>query len=208
MMRTPKWPWWSLLLLTAGMGCNGDSARTNELVQENSALREKLHASEAKILSQDQLLGELRSALQKLTDLGEKRSTSLYYTDRIEIGDLSAGMDLDDQLGDEGVVIYLQLYDQTGDEFKAAGAISVHLLDWANADDPQLIGKYQFDVEQARDNWFGRLLTYHYRLRCPWQELRPTGRELQARVTFTDYLTGNTLQAQKTITITPTPAAN
>jgi len=66
-----------------------------------------------------------------------------------------------------------------------------------------LIGSYEYDVDQAKELWFGRMLTYHYKIECLWQERPPAGRSVRVSVRFLDYLTGSVLQASADLEVTP-----
>lgn len=155
--------------------------------------------------AQDQQIALLNKAMETISKLGERRINKLYFASRWEIDSRSGGADYDDQPGDDGVTLYLNLFDQDGHRFKAAGDIEVWLYDLNDPARPEQIGRSYYDVDQTKELWYGRLLTYHFKVKCPWQERRPSGRKVFVRVNFLDYLTGAALQDSREFEITPPP---
>ena len=187
-------------------GCNGSTDDIAALQRQASDLRRENRSLVTTTEEQARKISELTEKVTFLTALGENRLHRLYKTAKVEIADLSSGVDSDGQLGHDGVTLYVNLFDQDGHIFKAAGDIDIHIYDLSNPGSPQIVADLAFDVDQAKAHWHGRLLTYHYRFECPWEHGRPSGRSVTAKVTFRDYLTGTTLEHTKTIDIVPTPA--
>jgi hypothetical protein len=93
--------------------------------------------------------------------------------------------------------VYVVPTDQTGDELKAAGSFVVELFDLNKTSD-NLVGRWEFNHDQARQSWLGSALLYEYVLTCPWQR-PPEHSELTLKVTFQDELTGRQFATQKVV---------
>jgi len=124
---------------------------------------------------------------------------------RLEIEKLSGGEDYDGQPGDDGVTVYLKPLDKVGDIVKALGDIRIQLYDLANPPGRNLVGEYHFPAKTVGDKWHGKLMTYHYTLKCPWQRGAPEHSEITIRAVFRDYLTGHVMSTQTTCTVRPPP---
>ena len=184
-------------------GCAGPAEQIADLNRQISTLQSTNRKLVANLEAQDKEIEKLKEANQILGDLKETRLDKLYSAKTITIDRLSGGLNIDGEIGDEGVVVYASLYDQEGHKFKAAGAIDVFVSDLSNPRAPELIASYEYDVDQAKELWFGRMLTYHYKIECLWQERPPAGRSVRVSVRFLDYLTGSVLQASADLKVTP-----
>ena len=184
-------------------GCQGPAERIGELNRQIATLQSTNRKHVANLEAQDKEIEKLKEANQILGDLKETRLDKLYSAKTITIDRLSGGLNTDGVIGDEGVVVYASLYDQEGHKFKAAGAIDVFVYDLSNPRDPQRIATYEYDVDQTKELWFARMLTYHYKIECLWQQRPPAGRSVRVSVRFLDYLTGNVLQASADLEVTP-----
>jgi len=129
----------------------------------------------------------------------------VFYPVRLEIEKLSGGEDYDGQPGDDGVTVYLRPLDKAGDVVKALGVIRIQLYDLANPPGRNLLGEYDFPAKTVGNEWRGKLWTYHYTLKCPWQHGPPEHSEVTIRAVFQDYLTGHVMSAQTTCTVRPPP---
>lgn len=192
-------------------GCEGPAKHIADLNRQIATLQSTNRKHVANLEAQDKEIEKLKEANQILGDLKETRLDKLYSAKTITIDRLSGGLNIDGEIGDEGVVVYASLYDQDGHKFKAAGAIDVFVYDLSNPRAPELIASYEYDVDQAKELWFGRMLTYHYKIECLWQQRPPAGRSVRVSVRFLDYLTGSVLQAFADLEVTPplaSPPAN
>jgi hypothetical protein len=88
-----------------------------------------------------------------------------------------------------------------------AGDIRVELYALAAPSDQTRIGVYEFPHDKAAELWYGKLLTDHYTLRCPWQAGPPAHPEITIRATFVDFLTKRVLTAQASATVRLPPEA-
>jgi len=184
-------------------GCAGPAEQIADLNRQIATLQSTNRKQVANLEAQDKQIEKLKEANQILGDLKETRLDKLYSAQKITIDRLSGGLNVDGEIGDEGVVVYASLYDQAGHKFKAAGAIDVFVYDLSNPRAPELIASYEYDVDQTKMLWFGRMLTYHYKIECLWQKRPPAGRSVRVSVRFLDYLTGSGLQASADLEITP-----
>lgn len=194
----------ALVGITAG-GCNGparDRLRTlqqtvDELTQENARLQRQGLAQEAQI-------ADLEAQVETLQGLGPDRLDSLFVVARIELASLTGGAEYDDIPGDDGVTVYLRPLDADGHVLKAAGEITVELLDTNEPGAPKSLGLYVHnDAHQLRKLWHGGFLTNHYSIKCPWDPAvgPPTNREVTVKATFYDFLTGKRCTATRVVQI-------
>lgn len=139
--------------------------------------------------------------------LPPERLDNLFTTHGIALGRLTGGADLDRQKpGDEGLKVYATPIDQQGQKLKAAGSFVVEAFDLAAPGDNR-VGRWAFDVKQARDAWNGMLLQYGYVLTLPWQQKPPAHGDVTLKVTFTDELTGRSFTQQKVVKVNLPPGS-
>ena len=135
--------------------------------------------------------------IRVLQRLGEGRMEKLFHVRRIALGRYTGGADLDGVEGDDGIKVYLRPIDQEGSVVKTAGEVRIGLFDLAADPQDNLIGEYEFTVEQVSKQWSGGFMAYHFSFECPWKLAPPARDEITVRVQFTDYLTGKVFTAQK-----------
>jgi hypothetical protein len=138
-----------------------------------------------------------KAQITRLQSMGARRLDLLNPAARIEIDRLSGGYDEDGLPGDEGVLVYVKTIDAEGDVIKAAGEIEIQLWNLAASGEELLIGQYVLDAVHARKRWYGKFMTYHYTIRCPWRAEPPRHDEVTVRVLFTDYVSGEVLRDQR-----------
>jgi hypothetical protein len=147
-------------------------------------------------------IGRQNQQIATLQHLGDKRLEKLYYVTDLELGRRSGGIDRDGQAGDDAVIVYLQPVDREGAVIKAAGDVTIQLYDLANPPAENLIGEYHWSVDELGQTWAGGFLgSSQFSLLCPWPDGPPAHGQITIRATFTDYLTGRTFTAQKTVTV-------
>ena len=98
--------------------------------------------------------------------------------------------------------MYLRPLDADGAVVKASGRIAIQLLDNSVLGSPRVVGVYVFDdIKALRKMWYGMLGTQHYTVRCPFPPgaTLPESRKLLVSAAFVDFLTGQTLTADKEI---------
>ncbi|MEK7710711.1 MAG: hypothetical protein AAB341_02350 [Planctomycetota bacterium] len=197
----------STILVVAGASClaalacrsPGEWAR---LVKENQSLREDKARLERSVSDRDGTITSLHLQIDNLKGFGADRPTDAFAPIKLEIASLSGGANYDGQPGDDGVTVYLRPLDADGDVVKASGRIAIQLLDNSVLGSPRVVGVYVFDdIKALRKMWYGMLGTQHYTVRCPFPPgaTLPESRKLLVSAAFVDFLTGQTLTADKEI---------
>jgi hypothetical protein len=130
----------------------------------------------------------------------------LVTTHGIRLGKLTGGENpIPETPGDKGIKVYIIPYDDIAEEIKSSGTITIEMFDLA-AKEPR-IGKWYFDLEQARQNWYGQfLIDYYYSMFLPWQTV-PQHPDVTVKVTFVDELTKLPFSTQQVVHVMLPPAA-
>jgi hypothetical protein len=186
-------------LAAAACRSPGEWAR---LVKENQSLREDKARLERSVSDRDGTITSLHRQIDNLTSFGADRPVDAFAPIKLEIASLSGGANYDDQPGDNGVTVYLRPLDADGDVVKAPGRITIQLLDNSVLGSPRVVGIYVFDdIKELRKMWYGLLGTQHYTVRCPFPPgaTLPESRKLLVSAAFVDFLTGQTLTADKEV---------
>ena len=190
----------AMVLAAAAVGCG--PSQVEILQTEVRALERQVEDLEATKQTLTADVAERDQRIETLLHLGDKRLEKIVTVDDISLGRWSGGYDSDGEPGDEGVKIYLSCKDDEGTTLKAAGAVSVRLVNvMADSDEEFLIGEYEWTVDELAKRWSSGVVGSHYSLECPWTDGPPTHREVTMRVEFVDYLTGKTFTAQRVGTI-------
>jgi hypothetical protein len=200
--RNLNWTWWTarvggLIFLAAG--CNTVPAeKFQETQRELQLAQERAAKLEQQIAEEQQTNRQLQGQLARMRGLNRPEMLEELVTPvRIELANLSGAYDTDGQPGDDGLVLYVQPSDRDGHVIKAAGTIKVTVLDPLCPPNRNVVAQYNFDVPTTRKMWYGRLMTQHFTVRCPWPAGQvPIHDELLAHVVFTDLLTGRTMTAE------------
>ncbi len=187
----------SAVLLSLSGGCLEPSDKGTSESSQVLILRQRIGQLERDQVTLAEENNTLNHQVDELLRLGTKRLELLNAPVRIEIERMSGGYDDDKVVGDDGVVVYLRPFDSVGDVIKATGDIEIQLWDLAGTPDEVLVGQYFLDAEHAREHWYGRLITNHYTIKCPWRSEPPRHNEITIRVLFTDYITGKVLTDQR-----------
>ncbi|MCG3125751.1 MAG: hypothetical protein CHACPFDD_00577 [Phycisphaerae bacterium] len=167
-----------------------------ELRQQVARQASELEQKSNQLAACEATVKELRARVLRAQGFDPKRLEKLCYPTDLRLARLTGGYDADGQPGDEGVMVYLQPLDRVGDVVKAAGEIRIQLFDLAAPEGEQLVGEYLFDVDETAKLWYGKLMTQHFTLKCPWKTRRPAHGDLTVRATFVDYFTTNVLSTQ------------
>jgi hypothetical protein len=100
---------------------------------------------------------------------------------------LTRPLDRDDQPGDEILNVVLTPHDADGESVKLPGGLRLELLDLSRTDGERTVASWDFDAEQAREQWHSGFIATGYRFELPWPESAPTGKLLLlARLTTHD----------------------
>ena len=144
---------------------------------------------------------ELEGQVETLRQLGDKRLDLLYKVQRIKLGSVTGGVNLDGKCGDDGVKAAIAPVDQHGSVLKVAGAVKVQVFDLAEREGARLVAECERDANTAAAAWYGGVFGGYYGLSCPWRSGPPAHDELTVRAEFTEYLTGKTFTAQKVVKV-------
>lgn len=180
------------------LGCDTIPAEEFRTVQrESQAAKEQAGQLEQQLAAEQKTNRNLQEQLATVRGMDRATVDQLIVPVRIELASQSGGYNTDGKPGDDGVVLYVQPIDKDGHVIKAAGSISVTLLDLSEPSRPVVISEYDFDVPTTRTLWYGRFMTNHFTVRCPWPPSGPPlADEVTAHIEFTDLLTGRVLTAQ------------
>lgn len=190
---------WTVAFVAAG--CGSPNRANIELRKQIQQFQDQVHTLQVQHQSDQRTIQGLRDRGGSLQTLPSARLEQLFTTHGIELGRLTGGTGLNPaKPGDEGFVVYAIPLDQSGEKLKAAGSFDVEAFDLADAKDP-LLGRWHFDLQQARAAWTGMLLQYGYVLSCPWQKRIPRHRDVTIKVTFLDALTQTPFTAQRVIRV-------
>jgi hypothetical protein len=181
-------------------GCSRPVRANIMLRKEKQALQAEIESLHRQHEADIATIRELQSLATTAPALPQSQLQRLFTVHGLEFGRLTGGLDLNpDQPGDEGVAVYVVPTDQSGQPLKAAGAFVVEIFDLAQGRQ-SLIGHCDYDVDQARANWFGRAMLYTYVLKCHWDR-PPSQPSVTVRVTFTDELTRRQFVAKRDLVI-------
>lgn len=188
-------------------GC--EAGRTEaflEAQREAQALREQVNQLETQLTAEQQTVRGLQKRLATMRGMEPDLLDQLITPVRIELAGQSGTYTTPGAPEDTGIVLYVQPMDEDGHVIKAAGSFLVTLLDLSDPSNPSAVATYEFDVPTTRELWFGRFLTNHFTLRCPWPPSGPPPiDEITARIEFTVLLTGQVLIAQERFEIKRPP---
>jgi hypothetical protein len=194
----------ALVALVAG-GCVAGGG--TDLERENSRLRESLATRDHELSASQAALAECQQRLTQARAIKPEQLKHIYYPERLEIASLSGGENYDDKPGDDGVTVYLRPVDRDGDIVKVAGDIRIELYDLAVQTGQNRIAECFVPYDRARELWYGKFMTNHYTIRCPWPGAPPQHPDITVRATFVDYLTQRVITAQTVVRVNLSPAA-
>lgn len=185
-------------------GCGTPNQANIELRKQNQELQERLGQLQRQHDTDANQIAGLQSRIPTEPTLPVDELAKLYTTHGIKFGRLTGGFPIDaTKPGDQGLKVYVIPFDQSGQQLKAAGTITIEAFDLA-AKDPRL-GKWEFDLEAAKANWYGEfLLDYYYAVVCPWQTM-PEHPDITIKATFVDELTKLPFTTQKVVHVALQP---
>jgi len=187
----------SFLLFLAGCGIGTErktpeELRAEKLQQEKASLKGDVEQHRVQI-------EQLRAQIRELSALKDKPNNP-YELTSLRIAKISNFFDKDRDGIQETLVVYVQPIDTEGDVVKAAGTVSVQLWNLNNPNGQALLGQWKVEPAELRKLWFNSLAITSYRLTFARPDAVGVFSEpLTLRVTFTDYLTGETFLAQQVI---------
>jgi len=187
----------SFLLFLAGCGIGTErktpeELRAEKLQQEKASLKGDVEQHRVQI-------EQLRAQIRELSALKDKPNNP-YELTSLRNAKISHFFDKDRDGIQETLVVYVQPIDTEGDVVKAAGTVSVQLWNLNNPNGQALLGQWKVEPAELRKLWFNSLAITSYRLTFDRPDAVGVFSEpLTLRVTFTDYLTGETFLAQQVI---------
>jgi len=165
-------------------------AERDRAVEQARTLRLEVEALRGRLARSEKQVADLQA-------LGADRLSKLNRVQRIRLGSHTGGIDLDGRPGDDAVRVFIEPIDQHGSVIKAAGSVTVRILDAAAERNRILLSEHRFDADRTAAGWSSGLLSTHYRFTCPWGADPPKRDSLTVHVAFLDHLTGKTFEAQK-----------
>jgi hypothetical protein len=193
-------------LLLAGGCFDPDQALQSEHERRN--FEERIGRLEKDLVARDDVIRRQARQIQVLQGFdNEERLAQVPHAVRIEIDPLTGGYDEDRRPGDDGVVVYLRPYDADHDVVKAGGSVRVQVLDLAAPTGAQLLSETVVDAANLRKTWYGKFLTSHYTIRCPWRAGPPLRPAVTVRVEFLDLLSGHTFEQVRQVNVRLAPAS-
>lgn len=189
-----------LLLAAVTGGCKSTSPKISiEAQNEKLLIENELFAESAKKLQaeNEQLTGRLE-VLSKLDR--DVRLEAISALNEIEIASRSGLYDKDKDGNKETLIVYVRTVDDDGDAIKIPGSIAIQLWDLNAEPEEALLRSWEQGPAEIKKLWSGAFLTSYYKLRFDISDLdiKSEG-ELTVNVTFTDYLSGQIIKAQRAV---------
>jgi hypothetical protein len=175
-------------------------------MKENQDLREENSRLTRELTESNGSVARLKEQLATVGGFTPDRPLHKFAPVKIEIASLSGGADYDGKPGDDGVTLHVRPRDADGDVVKTPGKISIQLLDISDLGSPRVVGKCIYDdIEQVRQMWYGKFLTQHFSVKCPFESgaRLPACGKLLATAEFVDIVTGVTLTANQEVSFKP-----
>ncbi len=187
----------TLVLILLG-GCGIGSERMSPLEMKVRDLeREKTQL--AGQLEQSQIETEqIKAQVKTLAALPQNKPENLFYAlSSVQIARFTGFYDKNGDGRRDKLIVYIQPVDQSGDEVKTAGIVSVQLWNLNQPSGAALLGQWQVLPAELYKLWFRTLTLTAYRLTfdvatTPEMLAQP----LTVKTTFTDYLTGQVFTDQ------------
>jgi len=193
-----------LCLALCLIGCNSNRNSVNispaELARQNELLRQKISQQQIRI-------DKLNQQLRTLRGFPAEQLENLVQVADIAFGRYTRAIDNNGDNCDDGLRIYLVLYDRDGHRIKAAGKATIELWDLAASDKGSLLGRWQFSLPELSQHFLSGVLTNHFKFTLGWpEEKMPANTNLTLKLSYLDALTGSSFETQKLLTANICPA--
>jgi len=200
--RRPRGAAFGGLFLAIGIcaGCD-NSTQTIKEATEQRRLEERVSELQREVATRDAQIGEQASRIRELMKIDARAAGYIPHAERIEIEPMTGTYDDNRDGKPEGVVVYLRAFDADGDVVKAAGTAKVQVLDLENPAASQVVAEAALDEDGLRKSWYGKFMTSHFTIKCPWKSGPPAHRFLTVRVRFIDLVTGEPFEAVRQIEV-------
>ncbi len=187
----------ALLLFLAGCGIGSARKTPSELRAE------KLAREKAELVGEVQQyraeIEQLRTQIQALSALPKGERENPYKLTAVRIARTTNFYDTNNDGRREKLIVYIQPIDTQGDIVKAAGTVDVQLWDLNLPNGQAQLGHWQVGPTELHRLWFDFLVTgYRLTFDRP-KSLKVLSEPLTIRITFTDYLTGESFRDQRVI---------
>ncbi len=83
---------------------------------------------------------------------------------------MTGGTDLDREPGDDALSVVLVPHDEDGELVKIPGRIQFEAFDLGGAAGAEPIGRWSYDLSEAREHWHKGVIQSGYQFELPWQE--------------------------------------
>jgi hypothetical protein len=183
-------------------GCSKPNQANIKLRKDNQELRSNIESLRRLREGQKATIAALESHATTVPVLPVAQLEELFTVHGLKFGKLTGASASDPQQpGDDGFKIYVVPVDESNQPLKAAGSFVIEAFDLAEPGGTR-IALCEYNVEQARQLWYGQAMLYEYVIPCKW-ETPPRHPEITLKVTFTDALTHRTFTEQKVIRVKP-----
>jgi hypothetical protein len=194
----------SSVVLPFSSGCAAPNKVNIELRKQNQALRSELETLKRQREADAASIAAMQRSPTSVP-LAPTELDKLYTTAGLELGKLTGGYENDAaRPGDDAIRVQAVPIDAEGDPIKASGAFLIEAFDLSG--DAKLLGRWEFDVSQARRQWHGAGILYCYLFTLPLSQ-PPASPQITLKVTFTDELTGRQFTQQRPISLRLTESA-
>jgi hypothetical protein len=187
----------TLLLFLAGCGIGSERKSPAELKAEK--LRQEKATLTGDVQQYQAEIEQLRAQIRALSALPQDQRGNPYELMALRIARLSNFFDKNSDGKQEKLIVYIQPVDAEGDIVKAAGTVSVQLWNLNNPNGEAMLGQWKVEPAELRKLWFDSFSTGY---RLTFDRPKAVGvfsQPLTIKVTFTDYLTGQSFRAQQVI---------
>jgi hypothetical protein len=206
-MRRPLALLLALGLLSPLAGCRSCElveAELRSLEKDFRGLKDELLRSESQ---NEALQRELNAARQTTAGKppAEQPPPPTPPLKNINLGRGTGGYDLDNVPGDEGLIVVVEPRDFDGHAVKTPGVLHVEALEISPEGLKTPLSCWELTPDQLRRTWKTGLMSNGYQVTLPWKSWPSTERvRVVARFTLAD---GHAYEAEKDVTVRPTPVA-
>src|SRR3954470_20433810 len=144
----------SVAIFSSLPGCTTPNNTNITLRKQIDELNTKIEDLNRRHDADQATIAGLKQGATTVPSLSDARVSELFTTHGLKFGRLTSG-------SDEGLKVYIVPTDDEGQQIKAAGSFEIEAFDLAQNGETRL-GRWTFDVEQTRKNWYGAAMLYTY----------------------------------------------
>jgi hypothetical protein len=190
-MASPQ-TWMSCCLLLGLVGCVGRGetdllhARLREQQQQLAQAQSRLQATESELKQARRETESLRTQYAQAGPPGllPEQSDLLVRVSSLRINPmLTAGLDRDDDVGDDHLAVHFAPVDADGELVRLPGEITISVLDPKLPASESEIARWTFSAADSREHWIRGFLGTGYQFTLPWPE-PPQNADLVVHVTL------------------------